>query len=509
MRMDRNRRGSAVSEELMSELNDGLEIRATVDGVSPAEAAIGGMAAIGGATAIGDALGAEGLAATVSAKSKATADKSSKTKAAKKAQEGRPDPYLWGIYIAFLVISVVELFSASSTEVTGANVYTPLIRHGMFLVLGFGIVLWLQKHHYAIISKFAWIFAAVSLVLLLLSSFMGVEMNGAQRAIRIAGMTIQPAEIVKLSVVCLLSYILGKNQTPGGVTNVGVITAAIVVVVFGGCLWKNGLTNTILLMTVSLCMMLIGGIQMKKLAIVLGVYMVCGGALYGIKYVTPSSTEFDEVQQSQRQLAEAGGGVVVSDGSKIDRTGTQIGRVKRFLKGVHPNDPIDDINRQVIFSKFSQANGGLLGQGPGNSRESARLPLAFSDYIYSIIVEDTGFVGGSALLLLYLLLLARAGRIAYKCSRAFPAFLILGCAVMIVFQALVHMAIVTGVFPVSGQPLPFISKGGTSVLVMSAAMGIMMSVARYAAKSDDTKKTRAEKAVLPEEMQAANFTMAK
>ena len=113
------------------------------------------------------------------------------------------------------------------------------------------------------------------------------------------------------------------------------------------------------------------------------------------------------------------------------------------------------------------------------------------------------------MLLLYLLLLARAGRIAYKCSRAFPAFLILGCAVMIVFQALVHMAIVTGVFPVSGQPLPFISKGGTSVLVMSAAMGIMMSVARYAAKSDDTKKTRAEKAVLPEEMQAANFTMAK
>ena len=114
MRMDRNRRGSAVSEELMSELNDGLEIRATVDGVSPAEAAIGGMAAIGGAAAIGAALGAEGLAATVSAKSKATADKSSKTKAAKKAQEGRPDPYLWGIYIAFLVISVVELFSASS-----------------------------------------------------------------------------------------------------------------------------------------------------------------------------------------------------------------------------------------------------------------------------------------------------------------------------------------------------------------------------------------------------------
>lgn len=498
-------RGKENVNDMMAELSDGLEIRQTVDGVSVGEA---GEAANAGCTAgTGDAAGTAGTAGVSPADAAAKAARDAK--AAKKAKEGRPDPYLWGIYIAFLVISVVELFSASSTEVTGANVYSPLIRHGIFLLVGFGIVLWLQKHHYAIISKFAWIFAVLSLALLLLSSFIGVEINGAQRAIRIAGMTIQPAEIVKLSVVCLLSYILGKNQTPGGVTNIGVITAAIVVVVFGGCLWRNGLTNTILLMTVSLCMMLIGGIQMKKLAIVLGVYIICGGALYGIKYVTPSSTEFDEVQQSQRQLAEAGGGVVVSENKTINRTGTHKGRIERFIRGVHPDDPIDDINRQVIFSKFSQANGGLLGQGPGNSRESARLPLAFSDYIYSIIVEDTGFVGGSALLLLYLLLLARAGRIAYKCSRAFPAFLILGCAVMIVLQALVHMAIVTGVFPVSGQPLPFISKGGTSVLVMSAAMGIMMSVARYAAKGGDTKKTRAEKAVLPEEMQAANFTMAK
>lgn len=491
--MDNKKKGAIMPYETTDELSDGLEIRETVDGISTA------------ATKDSDEI--RRAAGNINAGIKPVA-KGSPKKGVKKP-EGRPDPYLWGIYIAFLVISVVELFSASSTEVTGANVYTPLIRHGIFLMMGFGIVLWLQKHHYAIISKFAWVFAALSLVLLLLSSFMGVEMNGAQRAIRLAGITIQPAEIVKLSVVCLLSYILGKNQTPGGVTNGGVITAAVVVVIFGGCLWRNGLTNTILLMTVSLCMMLIGGIQMKKLGIVVGVYLVCGVALYGIKYVTPSSTEFDEVQQSQRELAEAGGGIVVSNGSKIDRTGTQIGRVKRYLRGVKPNDPIDDINRQVIFSKFSQANGGLFGQGPGNSRESARLPLAFSDYIYSIIVEDTGFVGGSALLLLYLLLLARAGRIAYKCSRAFPAFLILGCAVMIVFQALVHMAIVTGVFPVSGQPLPFISKGGTSVLVMSAAMGIMMSVARYAAKSGDTKNTRAEKAVLPEEMQAANFTAAK
>lgn len=434
-------------------------------------------------------------------------NESAKTAALAK-KKGRPDPYIWGIYIMLLVISVIELFSASSTEISGSNVYGPLIRHGIFLLIGFGIVLWLQKTPYTLINKFAWAFAIFSLGLLLLSNFIGVEYNGAQRAISYSGMTIQPAEIVKLSVVCLLASILGKNQTPGGVTNTGVITAAIVVVIYSACLIQNGMTNTLLLMAVSACMMLIGGIQWKKLGIVILIYTVAGGALYGIKSITPESTAFDEVNKRQEMITKNGGGVVVtqeSDGSRL-RDATWKNRVKRFLAGVHPDDPIDDTNRQVVFAKFSQANGGMFGQGPGNSRESARLPLAFSDYIYSIIVEDTGFVGGAAVLLLYLLLLARAGRIAYKCSRAFPAFLIMGCAVMIVFQALVHMAIVTGVFPVSGQPLPLISKGGTSVIVMSTALGIMMSVARFAAHSGDTKKIRAEKEALPADMQAANFS---
>ncbi|MDE7402849.1 MAG: FtsW/RodA/SpoVE family cell cycle protein [Muribaculaceae bacterium] len=483
-----------------NELLEELEVRETIDGERVDSRM---MRASGGA--------AEALAPAPSALDSVKSAINNARTAALAKKKGKPDPYIWGIYIMLLVISVIELFSASATEVDGSNVYGPLLRHGMFLVVGFGIVLWLQKTPYTMIGRLAWAMAIFSLGLLLLSSFMGVEINGAQRAFKIAGITIQPAEIVKLTVVCLLASILGKNQTPGGVTNKGVITAAVAVVIFGACLWKNGLTNTLLLMCVSICMMLIGGIQWRKFGVVIGVYMIAGCALYGIKYVTPSSTEFDEVKERQELLMQSGGGVVSTGGAdkKIDRTGTQIGRVKRFLRGVRPEDRIDDLNRQVIFANFSQANGGMFGQGPGNSRESARLPLAFSDYIYSIIVEDTGFVGGALVLLLYLLLLARAGRIAYKCSRAFPAFLIMGCAVMIVFQALVHMAIVTGLFPVSGQPLPFISKGGTSVLVMSAALGIMLSVARFAAQPGDKTKIKAEKEALGADMQAANFSAQK
>ena len=136
-----------------------------------------------------------------------------------------------------------------------------------------------------------------------------------------------------------------------------------------------------------------------------------------------------------------------------------------------------------------------MGVGPGNSRECSRLPLAFSDYVFSIIVEELGFVGAIALMILYISLLGRAGIIASRCKRAFPALLILGMAVMITIQALSHMAINSGLVPVTGQPLPFISKGGSSILVMSIAMGIMLSVSRFAEFNSGKKPSMsAEKA---------------
>lgn len=412
------------------------------------------------------------------------------------ARPRKSDPYLWGIYIALLVWSVIELFSASSSEVSASNVYMPLIRHGIFLIIGLGLVLFLQNVHYIRISNLSVFMAVISIGLLLFSNFFGIEINGAQRAISIAGFTIQPAEIVKYTVVILLATILGRSQSPGGISTAGMIGAAGVVVLFAACLWKNGLTNTILLFFVSVAMFLIGGMRWKQFLFIMVVYTICAGCLYIVKYQDEKEDAFDKVGKTE----------IVAESPEIDRTGTQKGRIARFIKGVNPEDPIDDYNRQVVFAKIAQANGGVLGQGPGNSRESARLPLAFSDYIYSIIVEDTGLIGGLVLLIIYLLLLARAGRIAYRCSRAIPSFMIMGCAVLIVLQALVHMAIVTGLFPVSGQPLPLISKGGTSIIVMSVAIGTMLSVSRFAVTSGDKKQIKAELKELPEEMQAANFS---
>ena len=410
-------------------------------------------------------------------------------KASKKRSEEvvtalKSDPYIWGIYLLLVLISIIELYSASASEVVGTNVYAPLIRHGMFLGIGFVILYLIQRIHYGYITRFAGAIGVLSWLALAYSTFMGVEINGAQRAFMLGPFTVQPPEIVKLTVIIWLATILAKSQMRHDVKTSGIVYSAIVVAAFGGLLALNGLTNTLLVMVVSVSMFLICGIPLRKICIVIGVYGVLFGIFYVCTKVINRSSEFDKVGQTEQVVSEATGGDH-SLGSQ-----TQINRILRFLKGVHPEDELNDENRQVIMAKLAQARGGVVGKGFGNSRESVRLPLAFSDYIYSIVIEESGLIGGIFLMILYLLLLARAGYVAYNLNRALPAFLILGCAILIVFQALVHMAIVTGLFPVSGQPLPLISKGGTSVLVMSAAIGIMLSVSRYATRQKEGKSAR-------------------
>lgn len=410
----------------------------------------------------------------------------------------KADPYILGIYLVFIVISLIEIFSASSSEVKADNIYGPLKRHALFLLAGMLIVYALQKVHYGYLRKLAWPLGFLSFGLLVFASFFGANINGAQRAIMIGSFTIQPPEIVKYTVVLLLAKILGSNQLKGGVATKGVITVAVVVLLFSGVLWVNGLTNMILLMGVSLAMFMIGNIEWRKLAIVLAAYLACGGLLFMMKYTNSKPSEFDKATIEMTQGDEE------AKDDTPGRQGTHLHRVKAYLDGVSPDDKITDENRQVWFATMAQAHGGVFGRGPGNSRESARLPLAFSDYIYSIIIEDSGLVGGIGVLLLYMLLVARAGVIAFRLRKAFPTFLIMGCAVMIVFQALVHMAIVVGLGPVSGQPLPFISKGGTSILVMSAAIGSMLSVSRFALyRSEDPSEKKGQNKEEYEELDAA------
>lgn len=391
-----------------------------------------------------------------------------------KALRPRPriDTKIWGIYIGLVLVSLVELYSASSREVTAGNILAPLIRHAGLLGMGCLIMIGLQRVHYQRFKQFAWTIVVISILITIVTMFWGDVVNGARRSITLVFFSLQPSELLKFSAALLIAKVLGDGQTKvrgrPDVTTRSLVIVASVVLLFGVLLINQGLTNTLLLMAISMSMMVIGGVSWKKLGYVTLVYAVLGGG-----YEVVSIMRADEAPKDPTEF---------NDGQTHDRTGLRMDRIHNYFRSDKYKDPITSENQQEQYSYIAQANGGITGVGPGNSRETARLPLAFSDYIYAIVVEDGGMVLGLFVLGLYLLLLARAGRIASRCKKAFPALLVIGMAVFIVFQALFHMAIVTGVFPVSGQPLPFISKGGSSVIISSVAMGIMLSVSRYAAR---------------------------
>lgn len=402
------------------------------------------------------------------------------------------DRFITGLYIALCAISVVELYSASSREVSSTNVFAPLIRHCIMLVMGATICFGVSRVKMSTVIKYTPLFVIGSVLMMLYVLLFGRSINGALRSIVIAGQQIQPSEFLKISSVLIIAYIMARNQVKGGgVRTRGVVASAAIVIVFGGLLFSQGLTNTLLLMAISLSMMVIGGIEWKKFGLVLVFYGLIGAC--GVIY----------------KMNEGNGGDM-AEGQTINRaTEVWSARMERYFADSIPKyqQPITANNRQEMYSYMAQANGGILGVMPGNSRETARLPLAFSDYIYSIVVEDLGFVGGMVLLAIYLSILIRAGGIASRCDRAFPAMLEMGMAVMIMWQALFHMAITTGVFPVSGQPLPMISKGGTSMLITSLAFGIMLGVSRYARSKRVTKKQIADaNADLPDSLDAVNPT---
>ncbi len=416
---------------------------------------------------------------------------------------GKPDKYIWAIYIFLCIVSIIELYSASSREVSASNTLAPIIRHTAHLAIGTIVMLLLSRIDYKVIRRYIPAFIGISIALQLYVLLGGVEeINGAKRALRIFGVTIQPSELIKLSAVLSIAWIMSKCQMKNGVTNAGVIFSALLVIIFGGLLFTQGLTNTILLMSVSLSMMLIAGIQWKKFFIVIMVYAFVGGM--GVIYKVNSEDD-DKNAKTEQVTAQPEEG----DKEVLSRWDTWMKRIDQKWGG--DSIPLYDQkmtrdNRQEMLGYMAQAHGGVFGVLPGNSRETSRLPLANIDYIYSIVVEDWGLVGGLILLGAYLSLLGRAGNITTKCRRAFPALLILGMAVLIAFQALFHMAIVTGVFPVSGQPLPLISKGGGSIIVTGIEFGIMLSVSRFAVRGDKRDENKREMEALPESLRADNPT---
>ena len=413
------------------------------------------------------------------------------------------DHHLWGTYLLLVFIAIVELFSASIQDVRDGNIFDPILRHGYFLVAGLVAMLILQKIHYRHLFNLIPLYVLGSFGLLIAVYVGGEEVNGAVRGIRIGSTPILPAEFMKLAAALGMAWILSQTQRIDrhDVTWGGFIGCLAFMYLSCGLLFEQGLSNTLVVVAICFSMMLVGGMGLKKFFLALLITGVLGGAAIGIKTMAKDSNELTERQQQIFELNH----ISVTEGLADGRGETWKQRVRRHFRSDKHLDTFNTKNQQELLSYMAQAHGGLFGVGPGKSRESARLPLASLDYIYAIIVEELGLFVALGILLVYMWILGRSAKLTLQFRQTIPCVMVMGCAFVIVFQALFHMAIVTGVVPVSGQPLPLISKGGISVLATSLAFGVMLSCSKHASRITDTKAEQdKETSILPENARSVN-----
>ena len=376
------------------------------------------------------------------------------------------DMVIWMILLLLCFISIITVYSASSNMTYGSGKYwAPVMRHGAFLLLGIGFTWVLHMLPCKLYKIIGLGISCLSYLLLICAQFAG-QINGASRWIGIGNFSFQPSEIAKLGLVITTVFILSIFRDKNGVNSFGFKIAAINIVCTVLLIVTENLSTAAIISLVMFMICFYAQVSSKILFSLLGGILAIGISGYITLINIPEST-LEEWRADKESI--------------FHRVPTWVGRLKGGY--IPPADPKDyDItqNIQVTHAQIAIATCGITGRGPGNSIERDFLPQAYSDFIYAIIIEEGGIFCGGLVMFLYLLLLYRAFRIAQRCKSLFPAYLIMGLALMLVTHAMINMAVAVGLFPVTGQPLPLISRGGTSTFVNCAYLGIMLSVSRSA-----------------------------
>ena len=398
------------------------------------------------------------------------------------------DKVIWMIFFFLCIISVVEVFSASSgLTYKSGSYFSPLIKHLGILLMGIFcmvITLNIKCKYFKILTPFMLVISFITLIWVF---FAGQSTNGAQRWVSFIGIQFQPSEIAKGTLVLATAQILSALQTNHGADKNAfkfiLIVCAFIVPLIG----LENLSTAALLCLVILLMMVIGRVPMRQLGKLMGVTLalilviLAGVMLLGTDRGDVETSKNMTEQVAQQKKDE---GLL---GKIFHRADTWKSRIDKFTssKEVTPAEVDLDTDAQLAHANIAIASSNVVGKGPGNSVERDFLSQAFSDFIYAIIIEELGVEGAVAVAVLYIMLLFRTGRIASRCENNFPALLAMGLALLLVTQALFNMCVAVGLAPVTGQPLPLISKGGTSTMINCIYVGVILSVSRSAKKKGE------------------------
>ena len=389
------------------------------------------------------------------------------------------DKVIWVVFLMLCLISAIEVFSAASTlTYKSGNYLAPISQHCTYMMLGAGVVLLVHKVPCKLFRLIPVLTLPTSVVMLIFTMFFGERVNGAGRWLSLGGINFQPSEIGKLAVITSTALILAmmqeeKGANPRAFKYIIGISAGICLLIA-----PENFSTAGMLFGVTVLMMFIGRVPLKQLGKMVGCIALAASLAVGALFATPNEV-LDEIPGLHRAV-------------------TWKGRLTGFFTPkteVAPEDYDIDKDAQVAHASIAIATSNIIGKMPGNSVERDFLSQAFSDFIYAIIIEEMGLVGGAFVALLYIILLLRTGRIAGRCDKKYLSLMIMGLALLMAVQAMVNMMVAVGLFPVTGQPLPLSSKGGTSTLINCAYIGIILGVSRYVENKATQTETQQEELI--------------
>ena len=395
-------------------------------------------------------------------------------------QRTKGDKVIWALVILLVLASLLVVYSATGSlayKLYRGNTEVYLFKQITFIILGMAVIYFAHRVNYTIWSKVAYFLFIISIPLLIYTLFFGVRMNEGSRWIRlpIINMTMQTSDLAKLALFMYVSRQISKRQNTIKDFKQGYLPLIIPVGIVCALIAPANLSTALLLGASCLLLFFIGRANTKHLLITIGIACIPIIILI-IAAVVRHNSAGDELTGSKK-----------TSSGLFARADTWINRVEGFMYG--SKQSIDDDSYQVTQAKIAIAKGGLVGVGPGNSTQRDFLPQAYNDFIYPIIMEEYGLIGGAFILFIYLVFLWRSIRIFKRCPYAFGAFLALGLSFTLVIQAVANMAVSVNLFPVTGVTLPLVSMGGSSFLFTCFAIGIILSVARNVEQLEGKKET--------------------
>jgi cell division protein FtsW len=391
-------------------------------------------------------------------------------KGAKLLNKTKGDRVIWAVVLLLVLISLLAVYSATGTlayKMYRGNTEVYLFKQIAFIAIGFCVIYFAHRVNYTIYSRVAKILFILSIPLLLYTLFFGVTLNEGSRWIRlpIINLTMQTSDLAKLSLFMFLARLLSRRQNRIKDFKRGFLPVMLPVGITCMLIAPANLSTALLLGASCMVLLFIGRVSTKHLLMTIGVALIPVLLLISAAIISHKSGGNEETTVKEKSSSKV-----------LARVDTWIGRVENFMYGGKEN--MDDNFYQVNQAKIAIAKGGIFGNGPGNSEQRNFLPQAYNDFIYAIIIEEYGLLGGALIIFIYLVFLYRSIRLFKKCPYAFGAFLSLGLSFTLVLQAMANMAVNVNLFPVTGVTLPLVSMGGSSFLFTCLSIGIILSVAR-------------------------------